>query len=138
VLVALVMREPGWIEKSDWFEARASARCYSSFALGEFVDFTARQVRTGSLDPDAAKLTIEAVTHFVAPWERCETIDTDVTLATALIKADMRQSLKLADAILLATAKRVDAVLATADRRQAAAASAHDIAYHFFEPRSDI
>jgi predicted nucleic acid-binding protein len=133
-----MMREPAWEAKVAWVTAHAStAPVYSSFAFGEVTDAVARQARRGEMSIDEARALLQRFRAYLVVWQKCETIDEDIGAATEFIVSDFRRSLKLADAILLATARRIDATMLTADRRQAAAATALDISCHFFPPQSE-
>lgn len=126
VLVGFVFGEAGWRDATDVI-ARHQSRWLSHFAWGEFIDTLARTVRQGEQSTKAAQATASGVRRFFSAWSWAASQAEDVIDAAQLIEKDFRLPLKFPDAIHLATARRIGAVLLTFDRQQASAARAFGI-----------
>lgn len=96
----------------------------SDFARAEFASACARRVRTGEITADEARaafFTFDAWTARVA--QSIETSATDVAIAEAFLRR-LDLTLRTPDALNIAIAQRVGAMLATFDQKMAASAQA--------------
>lgn len=122
ILVGFVFGEPGWTQASDAI-AGHEERCLGNLCWGEFVDQVCRRVRRHELSEDQARAIIVSVRKYLSSWRWVEASAADVATATALIADHPAQSIKIVDAIHIATAARIGATLLTFDDRQRTAAA---------------
>jgi predicted nucleic acid-binding protein len=122
VLVALIVREPGWRITADWLSRCADALHWSTFGWGELTDTVARRVRRQLLSTADGTITLEAARSSFSRWLSVSVVDDDIRAAADLITADLDRALKFPDAVHIAIAQRLGATLVTHDRAQAAAA----------------
>ena len=106
----------------------------SSLGWGEIVDTAARWVRRRELALDQSRDWLSGAGVFLSKWTWVAVMDADVIAASEYIEHDPTQDLKLADAIHLATCRRLGATLLTGDRQQATAAASLSIPYHLILP----
>jgi uncharacterized protein len=121
---------------NDIFTSRADAHIrshpailiVSDFAGAEFASVIARRVRTREVTERVARHAFAAFDTWTARnTERAETTTADVIMATrALRRLDL--TLRTADALNLAIAQRIDAILMTFDDKMTVAAKALGVA----------
>ena len=102
---------------------RSPTSILSDFGFGETVSAIALRVRRGSIDAAVGRSSILNAAAFTAGWTSVDLETKDIAAATALV-ARFDLKLRLPDAIHIAIAQRVEAMLVTGDTRQARAAEA--------------
>jgi predicted nucleic acid-binding protein len=96
----------------------------SDFASAEFASAVARRVRMQELTPEQGRIALSGFDIWVARMaDWIEIGATDVALATTYLRR-LDLPLRAPDAIHIAIAQRVDAMLVTFDQRMAASALA--------------
>jgi predicted nucleic acid-binding protein len=124
VIVALLTTDIFTSRADAYIRSHPDILIVSDFAGAEFVSVIARRVRTREATERAARLAfVEFDTWTARNTERAETTTADVMAATqALRRLDL--TLRTADALNLAIAQRIDAVVMTFDEKMTAAAKA--------------
>ncbi len=124
ILLALLTPEPLSQRAIDFARTARAPLVVSDFAAAEFVSAIARRVRARETTVEDARRDIGDFEAWAARLaERTDLNAGDVAVATAYLR---RLDLALAtpDALHIAIARRVDAILVTFDRSMAAAARA--------------
>ena len=93
----------------------------SDFAAAEFASAVARRVRIGDITPDEARKGCSAFDMVVRAMVQKETVAADIKAVGAFLwRVDL--TLRTGDAINIAIAQRMRALLVTFDQRMAATA----------------
>lgn len=137
-LVAITSREPMWQAHADWLDAHATERVLGALAWGELVDVTARRVRRNPFLGEEAPRVLAATRATFAGWTWLDVQGADIDVATSHLLADLTRGLKLADAIHIAAAQRINATLLTGDRQQATAAAELSLSFHLILAAPEI
>lgn len=124
ILVALLTPDP-FSERADIFlQNNAEPLIVSDFAAAEFSSAVVRRVRMREFTIEQAGIALTGFdAWFARGANRVEIGAGDVALATTYIRR-LDLTLRTPDALHIAIARRVDAVLVTFDRAMAAAARA--------------
>jgi uncharacterized protein len=124
VLVALLTNDPLTPRADAFMRANTPTLIVSDFAAAEFASAMARRVRTGGITPDEARLAFSTFDAWAARATRREqTKAADVSAAEAFLRRrDL--NLRTPDALNIAIAQRVGAVLVSFDEKMAASARA--------------
>jgi predicted nucleic acid-binding protein len=121
-LVALLFSEPRSSRADAFARVHTAELVVSDFATAEFASAVARRVRTGDTTLADGRLVLSAFDR----WSLTAANSIDVTSADiALAAVFLRRpdlTLRTPDAIHIAVAQRLNAVLVTFDRRMAATA----------------
>jgi uncharacterized protein len=124
VIVALLANDVFTARADAYLRTHAPILIVSDFAALEFASVIARLVRTRQI---ARTIFTKLDACIIRNTERAETILEDVTVATrALRRLDL--TLRIADALNIAIAQRMDATLMTFDDKMAIAAKALGVA----------
>ncbi len=120
VIAGLIL---GDLDQRDLFSIinDATLLTYSDFGLGEVVSAISARVRARHRTDEFAATKIVETRRYLERWHYEPIVSTDVIRATALVGRPSL-SLKLPDAIHIATAERIKLPLLTHDRQQHAAA----------------
>jgi uncharacterized protein len=124
ILVALLTVEPLSERADDFIQGNAERLIVSDFAAAEFASAIARRVRTRETTVEDARKDLADFDIWTARLtERTELNADDVAAATGYMRR-LDLALLTPDAMHIAIAQRLDAMLATFDRQMAAAARA--------------
>jgi predicted nucleic acid-binding protein len=122
VLVALLSNDPHTPRADAFMRSRTPVVIVSDFAAAEFVSAIARRVRIGEIAADEARIGFTAFDAWTARVTRRELIKSaDVSAAAAYLRR-LDVNLRTADALNIAIAQRVGAILVTFDEKMAASA----------------
>lgn len=127
VLVYLIAGDAGWIEIADVIAAREIEGFYSDFGWGEFVAALGARVRRREMPESYADALIVQSQAYLTDWTYAQITSKDVKRATDMV-AQFSLSLKLPDAIHIATADRLGLTLVSTDVQQVRAAAATGVA----------
>jgi uncharacterized protein len=124
VIVALLTNDIFTSRADAYIRSHPAILIVSDFAGAEFASVIARRVRTREVTERVARHAFAAFDTWTARnTERAETTTADVIMATRL---DL--TLRTADALNLAIAQRIDAILMTFDDKMTVAAKALGVA----------
>jgi predicted nucleic acid-binding protein len=124
VLVALLTNDPLTRRADAFMRANTPTLIVSDFAAAEFASAMARRVRTGGITPDEARLAFSTFDAWAARATRREqTKAADVSAAEAFLRR-LDLNLRTPDALNIAIAQRIGAVLVSFDEKMAASARA--------------
>ena len=128
VLVALLTSEPLSTRADDFVGNNPEGLIVSDFAAAEFASAIARHVRTRETTVEDARRDVADFDVWVARLTvRTDLSASDITVAaTYLRRLDL--TLVTPDALHIAIARRIDAILVTFDRTMAVAAGALGVA----------
>jgi uncharacterized protein len=124
VLVVLLMVDALTARADAFFRRSTPVPIVNDFAAIEFASAVSRRVRSGDVSADEARRAFSAFdlwTARVALWE--ETVTADIRAAETFLRR-LALTLRTADALNIAIAQRISAVLVTFDRKMAANARA--------------
>lgn len=121
VLVAFVFDEPDSDRVRDWFRRANQPIIVSDLARLEFPAVVTRSARTRRLDPSEASAALASFDWLAARSRSLRHDRADFAAAEMLVR-DFATKLAAPDALHLASAKNVGAMLATLDVRLAEAA----------------
>jgi uncharacterized protein len=112
-----------WTERTVQFlQTGAGPVIVSDFAAAEFSAVIARQARINQITPEAARALFTSFDAWVLQTRRRERVrSTDVAVAESVLRR-IEIAFRAPDAIHLAIAQRLDAMLMTFDSQMAAAA----------------
>ncbi len=120
-LIALVKPEP-LSDRADRFARQHSAGLIvSDFTAAEFASAAARWVRTQELSASEARTALDSFDGLVTRLQRVEMTPGDLAAATMFLRR-LDLPLRTPDALHIAIAQRVGAMLVTFDRQMAASA----------------
>lgn len=122
ILVALLGRESSSAIVSAWLEHSEDGLIVSDLARAEASAALARQARTGAISASAVEDAFGRLDAWAARFtDFVEVAPSDLALATQWVRR-LDLTLRAPDAIHVAAARRLGAMLATLDKGQAAAA----------------
>ena len=124
ILFALLIPEPFSLRADSFLLNNTEPLLVSDFASAEFASAVARHVRMHEFTVEQAGIALSAFDVWVArsaDW--IEVSAADIALATAYIRR-LDLPLRTPDAIHIAVAQRMEAILVTFDQRMAASALA--------------
>ncbi len=122
VLVALLTNDPLTARADAFLRAGPPVLVLSDFAAAEFASALARRVRSGEIAVEDARAAFATLDTWAArTTQRVETTAADVKAAEAALRR-LDLTLRTPDALNIAIAQRVDAVLATFDGKMASSA----------------
>lgn len=127
VLVPLHVREPNSDLLNDWFAARLETLFVSDLAAGEFGATISRLVRMSELGSGAALAILSDFDDWRASVSRHASNEAVDVMAAAVLVRQPRPKLLMADAIHLATCRRLGLTLVTFDGDLATLAAAHEV-----------
>src|ERR1700733_11847944 len=124
VLVALFTNDAFTQRANDFLDAQLPVIVVSDFAAAEFASAVARMTRTHEITIEAARTILNDFDIWKSRVaDQPHTVSADVAVAASFIRrSDL--TLRTADAINIAIAQRIGALLATFDLKMAASASA--------------
>lgn len=117
----LSFADKGYDTLDRWIGARATETCFSTFGWGEFVSSVGRRVRDRNLDGQVGQRLLIEAKVYLRTWSFPAATSDDIDEASKML-ADFSLTLRLPDAIHIAVAQRIEAVLITLDRYQLRAA----------------
>ncbi len=122
VLVALLTNDPLTARADTFLRKGNPILVLSDFAAAEFASALARRVRSGEIAIEDARAAFSTLDAWAArATQRVETTAADVKAAEAALRR-LDLTLRTPDALNIAIAQRVDAVLATFDGKMASSA----------------
>jgi predicted nucleic acid-binding protein len=121
VLIAMLKPEP-LSDRADSFARQHTAGLIvSDFAAAEFASAVARWVRTRELNLNEGRTVLDSFDILAARLRRVEMASNDLPTATMFLRR-LDLPLRTPDAVHIAIAQRVGAILVTFDRQMAASA----------------
>jgi predicted nucleic acid-binding protein len=122
LLVALFTNDPFTRRADGFLRSNVPALIVSDFAAAEFASAIARRVRTGEIAGAEARVAFAAFDAWTArACQRAEAGSADIAVAAAFLR-QLDLALRTPDALNIAIAQRLGAVLATFDEKMAACA----------------
>jgi predicted nucleic acid-binding protein len=122
VIVNLLLKEPFSASAEAFVSRNRDVLVVTDFAAAEVSSVIARRVRMGEISEDAARVHLADFDDWLARSVlRTEITSADIARADSYMRR-LDLSLRTPDAIHIATARRLEARLATFDRRMSAAA----------------
>ncbi len=122
VLVSLIVPEPTSVAVLEMIRV-SEHPVVSDFAFGEVCSAMSIRVRSRQIDASEAERILELLEDWTERIARRVTIEPrDIAQATRFVRR-FELGLRMPDALHLALAQRLDAPIATQDRRQAVAAA---------------
>lgn len=119
VLVALLTNDALTDRADAFLRSRTPVLIVSDFALAEFASAIARRVRTNELTAEEAATTFSTLDSWIPrATSRIEMVSADIRTAESYLRR-LDLTLRAPDALNIAIARRVDAVLATFDDKMA-------------------
>lgn len=117
----LSFADKGYEALDRWIGTFATETCFSDFGWGEFVSSVGRRVRERNREDEIGHRLLTETRIYLRTWSDPIVISEDIDDASKLL-ADFSLNLSLPDAIHVAIARRIGAVLITTDRHQLRAA----------------
>ena len=124
ILVALFTSDALTARADTFLRKNPSVLIVSDFAAAEFSSVIARHVRTKDITKDNARLVFSNFDTWTARTTQRAPIGTADIIAAEVLLRRFDLALRTPDALNIATAQRMGAVLATFDSKMAAAARA--------------
>lgn len=121
IICTLLFDDDGATEIAAWIITSLPDPLISTFAWGETVGAMGVKVRSGTIRADTASRLLATFAEDITRWHWSETIAADISTATEYI-LELTRPLRFADAVHIATAKRLNMTLISTDRQQVAAA----------------
>jgi len=121
-IVAILLTDGHTTKAENWFERNETELLVSDFSTVEFASVVSRLVRTGKLSNTAAQNSLATFDTWLETGIVLEQIGERDLAAAANLVRDFQTKLSAPDAIHLAVARRMGAVLITFDLRLATAA----------------